>query len=49
MALIERTTIPQLELFAATIGARLWYAVKSALNFKEAKIFFFWSDSTMLA
>ncbi|XP_011858320.1 PREDICTED: uncharacterized protein LOC105555888 [Vollenhovia emeryi] len=45
VAPVERPTIPRLELLAATIGARLWHAVKSALDLKDAETFF-WSDST---
>ncbi|XP_024882323.1 uncharacterized protein LOC112461341 [Temnothorax curvispinosus] len=44
-----RTSIPRLELLAATIGARLARNVLDALNFKTLKLFYCTDSSTVLA
>ena len=41
----KSASIPRLELLAATIGARLTNQVLKALNFKDAKIYY-WTDSS---
>jgi len=45
VAPMEKITTPRLELLAATIGVRLWYSIKDALDIKKADVSF-WSDST---
>ncbi|XP_011883884.1 PREDICTED: uncharacterized protein LOC105571027, partial [Vollenhovia emeryi] len=44
-----RTSIPRLELLAATIGARLARNVLDALHFKTLKLFYWTDSSTVLA
>lgn len=44
-----RTSIPRLELLAATIGARLARSVLDALNFKALKPFYWTDSSTVIA
>ncbi|GFY06300.1 pro-Pol polyprotein [Trichonephila clavipes] len=45
VALLRKTTVPRLELFACCIGACLAYSMKKAVSLEDVSSFF-WTDST---